>query len=421
MCKFAGCKQVYNDPRILPCGKRTCASHIESMIISNFDTKMIKCHFCQKIHSFPDDELEFPVDENILLFLNMKYCNEHDAAKKSFNEMTQLLDKLLKLGNEDYVIDFFERAEANLLLDYEINGQKLANYYEKLGDDLHERKVKCLDNVKANKKLERELTTIKQTLHEHEGKLKREKLAFTLKTLDGDDAKWRDIQTKCNSLLRAIKSVREKLDERLVGDQTDLRQYTSDTEIEIIPGQAYVGTIDSKILESNYTKEKPLVELCKLFGKQFKLIYRASQDGFKAKDFHAKCDNQPRTLTIIKTTYGYIFGGYNAATWDSSFTYKADPNAFIFSLINPRKQPLLIPIKTMHIQEAIFCRSDNGPIFGNSDIAILDNSNFNCDSFSDLGRNYDFPLFSRGTNEARSFLAGSYNFKICEIEVFQLF
>ena len=24
VCKFAGCNQVYNDARILPCGKRTC-------------------------------------------------------------------------------------------------------------------------------------------------------------------------------------------------------------------------------------------------------------------------------------------------------------------------------------------------------------------------------------------------------------
>ena len=116
--------------------------------------------------------------------------------------------------------------------------------------------------------------------------------------------------------------------------------------------------------------ERQLVKLCKLDGKQFKLIYRASRDGYEASRFHAKCDNQPSTLTIIKTLFGYIFGGYTSVAWESSFSYKADPNAFIFSLINPSRQPLLIPIKMTNIHEAIFCRSDNGPILGNNEATI---------------------------------------------------
>jgi hypothetical protein len=40
------------------------------------------------------------------------------------------------------------------------------------------------------------------------------------------------------------------------------------------------------------------------------LIYRASQDGFEANDFHSKCDQKPNTLMIIKSEHGNIFGGY---------------------------------------------------------------------------------------------------------------
>ena len=36
------------------------------------------------------------------------------------------------------------------------------------------------------------------------------------------------------------------------------------------------------------------------------LIYRATRDGFKAKDFHDKCDEKGPTLTIIKTTTGHV-------------------------------------------------------------------------------------------------------------------
>ncbi len=41
------------------------------------------------------------------------------------------------------------------------------------------------------------------------------------------------------------------------------------------------------------------------------------------------------------------------------------------------------------------------------------------DSFSRLGDTYKHPLYEYGTNEAKSFLAGSYQFRFDEIEVFQ--
>ena len=163
-----------------------------------------------------------------------------------------------------------------------------------------------------------------------------------------------------------------------------------------------------------------LIELCKLVTKQFKLLYRASRDGFEATNFHAKCDNQPRTLTIIKTTEGYIFGGYTAVAWDCSSTYKTDPNAFIFSLVNVRSTPLLIPVKVNSIY-SIICNATYGPTFGvGIDLYIANNSNTETTSYSNLGHCYDFKLFSYGSNEAQWFLAGSYTFQTSEIEVFQL-
>ena len=97
VCKFAGCNQVYNDARILPCGKRTCAAHIDEMMIkSDGATRshtMIKCQFCHKIHSYSNEDNNdkgFPVDENISLLLNMKHGREHDAAKKNFDKVTRV-------------------------------------------------------------------------------------------------------------------------------------------------------------------------------------------------------------------------------------------------------------------------------------------------------------------------------------------
>ena len=41
------------------------------------------------------------------------------------------------------------------------------------------------------------------------------------------------------------------------------------------------------------------------------------------------------------------------------------------------------------------------------------------DCYSNLGYTYKHPHYACGTNEARTFLAGSFNFQLDEIEVYQ--
>lgn len=85
----------------------------------------------------------------------------------------------------------------------------------------------------------------------------------------------------------------------------------------------------SSILTSDQKQE--LNSLCNFSqNTRWVLIYRASNDGFGAKSFHAKCDGVPKTLTIVKTTNSYIFGGYANEPWDQTGEYISDKNAFIF-------------------------------------------------------------------------------------------
>ena len=425
VCTFAGCKKVYNDARFLPCGNRTCAAHIEAMMlksnnIKSGDRKMIKCHFCEKIHTFPDDADEFPVDRIIPMLLNIKHGTEHDAAKKSFNDVTNLLEQLAKFDKEDYVTGYFERLEADIVLEREANVQKLVAHYQKLVDDVHERKVKCLRSLRTNQQLECELEAIRRTFLEHESKLKRTNWDFLFKTLDGDQTRWKEIQLECDTLLASAKSLGEELKGKLIGEQmTSFVASASDTEIESMCGHLGGSTFNSTIF-GNYKMETDLIQLCMLSGKKFQLLYRASRDGFGAANFHAKCDNQSKTLSIVKTDNGCIFGGYTAAAWDSTSGYKADPNAFIFSLVNLRSTPLLIPVK-FGVQYSIYCQATYGPTFGGGhDLYIANNSNSTTASYSNLGKRYAFALLSYRSTEAKSFLAGSFQFQTSEIEVFQL-
>lgn len=52
--------------------------------------------------------------------------------------------------------------------------------------------------------------------------------------------------------------------------------------------------------------------------RQINLIYRGSRDGFLSKNFHEKCDYKGETFSVIKSTKGYIFGGYTKINWDST-------------------------------------------------------------------------------------------------------
>jgi hypothetical protein len=72
-------------------------------------------------------------------------------------------------------------------------------------------------------------------------------------------------------------------------------------------------------------------------GKQFKLLWRGSRDGFGASKFHGRCDGHANTLTVILDTDGNIFGGFTPVEWESWGGWKADniKKSFLFTLKNP--------------------------------------------------------------------------------------
>ena len=72
--------------------------------------------------------------------------------------------------------------------------------------------------------------------------------------------------------------------------------------------EKFMGFGDSAILKGNQSAD--LIRLCGFSANDaWRIVYRASKDGFGSKDFHFKVDGTPKTLTIIKTTNNYTFGG----------------------------------------------------------------------------------------------------------------
>jgi hypothetical protein len=111
-----------------------------------------------------------------------------------------------------------------------------------------------------------------------------------------------------------------------------------------------------------------------------------------------------------------VFGGFTTAIWSSSSTWKTDSNAFLFSLINRENRPYKSVVKSPGTN-AIYDHASNGPTFGaGHDFYIADNSDSNTNSHSNWGSSYT----SLSGVQTDSFFAGSRNFQVKEIEVFQI-
>jgi hypothetical protein len=171
----------------------------------------------------------------------------------------------------------------------------------------------------------------------------------------------------------------------------------------------------------NADQQVKLYILCEFPKDQkWELKYRASRDGFKGTDFHAKCDGVPNTLSVIKSTHGNIFGGLTEKPWTSHYCVVSDPKAYIFSLINQENKPFKSVCSN---RGAIRCRQNFGPTFGDEDadkkdIWITSESNSNEDSSSNFGSRFEHPDYVKGTKRANTILAGSNKFRTLEIEVF---
>ena len=149
------------------------------------------------------------------------------------------------------------------------------------------------------------------------------------------------------------------------------------------------------------------------------LLYRGSRDGFGSADFHSKCDNRPNTVSIIKTTKGYIFGGYTQVGWSNGGNegcYSNDSRAFLFSLVNRFKKPFISEV--VNPCYALVCNSNFGPVFGNNpnDICISNYSNTTTKSYSNGLSSFRAPNDIK--NHSGYFFSDDKNFQVTEIDKF---
>ena len=167
--------------------------------------------------------------------------------------------------------------------------------------------------------------------------------------------------------------------------------------------------LDSQILklyELNLIEKGVLKNLNKK-AKKYTLLFRASRDGFRASNFHSKCDGKSNTVTLVETKTKRRFGGFTDAQWNQSGNYQTGANGFIFSLDNNEIY------YNKDNRYNIYCNSSYGPAFGRGlDFYINDSCDSN-DSGENSGKSYE-------TNGKSHPLSGNSSFLVQDYEVYQL-
>lgn len=253
-----------------------------------------------------------------------------------------------------------------------------------------------------------------------EARGKQEEVAFILKpdkpntediTFNLCD-KVKELEEKLNEKEKAIEDLKEEIKD-LRNDMIKESNENSKVEKEMkdLLHQVRKGiAIGSQIIrydEFNFI-ESAVRKTMNKNVKFFNLLYRGSRNGFRAQDFHEKCDGKKNTITVVLTRNGRRFGGFTHAKWDKSNGYKTDEKGFLFSLDS----------KEVYANKkdnyGIYCYNDKGPSFGGGhDLFIDDNCNKDNESYDNSNHSYE-------TYGKKYALAGTKYFYVEDYEVYEL-
>jgi len=137
------------------------------------------------------------------------------------------------------------------------------------------------------------------------------------------------------------------------------------------------------------------------------LLFDTSKDGDAASTFHARCDSEGPTVTIVETTLGVVFGGFTDQSWASgSGSWGSDSDAFVFRL-----RPSKMKFQVSSASYAIYKHSSYGPSFGNVAFRIYNNCQDNAQSYVNSGSYYS--IGSYALND------GEYDFRVKNYAVVQ--
>ncbi|CAG8567104.1 7487_t:CDS:1 [Funneliformis caledonium] len=119
----------------------------------------------------------------------------------------------------------------------------------------------------------------------------------------------------------------------------------------------------------------------------FKLLFRASRDGFEVKTFHELCGNKGPTIMISKLQEnGKLIGGYNPLSWkpfESEGHWGSTSDSFLFSFAKMDDLDSIYISRVKDQRYAVYypSASNIGPAFGGGCDLFIQGNNINRNNF----------------------------------------
>ncbi|CAG8745557.1 9162_t:CDS:2, partial [Gigaspora rosea] len=135
------------------------------------------------------------------------------------------------------------------------------------------------------------------------------------------------------------------------------------------------------------------------FPCKFKLLYRASRDGLKLKNFHSLCDDKEGTVVVSKVNQTEVLGGYNPIIWQKAPRKFGIPvnssvetrESFIFSFNGTKN--VFTCSRVINAKKAIYYSDEYGPSFGKYDLSLRNDMLLNYKWYCEQ-KNYSLPIRS---------------------------
>lgn len=279
-------------------------------------------------------------------------------------------------------------------------------YLENCIKEKNDRYLEFLKDAEAKQTMNMMLLNQSKIFFDQQSDILKKQISSYETRIDLHDKHITSINTTINNNIKQLDKMTSEFEKRM--NNNIIEQYINEL-IKVNKKYLKISKeIKSDIIkfdEINLIEEGVKYKLSKNI-KEYKLIFKASKDGFRVKDFHNYCDGKDNTLTLVKTKTGRRFGGFTDQKWDQSGSYKSGSNGFLFSL----------DFKEIYYNKDssynILGNSSYGPYFGD-DFYIGDNCNSGYNS-TDKSNNY------YNTNSKTYALAGFNNFVVEDYEVYQL-
>lgn len=183
--------------------------------------------------------------------------------------------------------------------------------------------------------------------------------------------------------VRAIHAALYEIDEDLAEDMFDGVLRLIAAHVPYCESHLYYshGVIVQRVDDSEFLSAAIYGHICDLIGSggNWRLLYRATRDGFSRETFHTLCDGEgPRTVTIalvddcqdaLVVDDQRVVGGFTSLSWGSDSSSHDDSTAFLFCCDRQSDRIKRFPVHP-EIGGAVIHSERRGPAFS-ADLELL--------------------------------------------------